>query len=269
MASTVGQNPTTSCLTVLSALIILRCWSGAAHGHRHRPPTLQPLGRVVLPTRHDHAGDLPDRARGRAGFRLVYCVLIDQGDNFPTRRIALALLVATLLVACGGTPLTQPAADRAAAFNDADIQFLQAMLPHHQQAIDMARLVKGRTLRPELTELAINIVADQGAEIRTMQAWLRSWGRPMPAMQELNEGDEYPPGMLGSGQIPWLRALKGKPFDLGFLTMMRTHHYGAVEMAELELRTGASSALKKLASQIIASQQTEIRQMITWKQAWS
>jgi uncharacterized protein (DUF305 family) len=185
------------------------------------------------------------------------------------RRILTALVAAVLLVACARSAATQPTASKAAVFNDADVRFLQEMIPHHPQAIDMAKLVEGRTRRTELVELATSITASQGAEIRTMQGLLTRWNRPAPAAGEAGHDEPQAPGMLGQGQLDWLKTLEGVRFDLGFVTMMRTHHGGAVEMAEAELGAGASAAVKALARQMIAAQQAEIRQLHGWKDAWS
>jgi len=184
------------------------------------------------------------------------------------RRILIAL-AAVLLAACARSAATQPTASTAATFNDADVRFLQEMIPHHQQAIEMAELVDGRTQRPELVKLAATIITSQDAEIRTMQGFLTRWNRPAPAVEGAGHDESQAPGMLGEGQLDWLQTLEGTQFDLGFVTMMRTHHGGAVEMAETELRAGASAAVKALARRMIAAQQAEIRQMHGWKDAWS
>jgi uncharacterized protein (DUF305 family) len=184
------------------------------------------------------------------------------------RRILIALVAAALLAACARSAATQPTASEA-AFNDADVAFLQDMIPHHQQAIDMAKLVEGRTRRPELVKLATSITASQGAEIRTMQGFLTRWNRPAPAVEGAGHDEPQAPGMLGEGQLDWLQTLAGARFDLGFVTMMRTHHGGAVEMAEAELRSGSSASIKTLAKRMIAAQQAEIRQLQGWKDAWS
>jgi len=184
------------------------------------------------------------------------------------RRILIALVAAVLLAACARSAATQPTASTAATFNDADVTFLQDMIPHHRQAIEMAELVDGRTRRPELVKLAASITASQGAEIRTMQGFLTRWNRPAPAARGADHQSQLP-GMLGRGQLDWLQTLQGAQFDLGFATMMRTHHGGAVEMAEAELGAGASAPVKALARQMIAAQQTEIRQLQQWKDAWA
>ncbi len=185
------------------------------------------------------------------------------------RRTLITLVVAILLAGCGRGAATQLAAQEAPAFNDADVMFLQDMIPHHQQAIDMAKLVDGRSRRPELVKLAARIITSQDAEIRIMQAWLTRWNRPAPAGAANEHDRPQVPGLLAPGQLDWLETLTGSQFDLGFVTMMRTHHGGAVEMAETELRSGSSAEVRALAERLIAAQQAEIRQLHGWKDAWS
>jgi uncharacterized protein (DUF305 family) len=184
------------------------------------------------------------------------------------RPILLAVVAAALLAACGRGAASPLPADQAPAFNDADVSFLHAMIPHHQQAIEMAKLVTGRTQRPEVVKLAATITASQAAEVASMQAWLTRWKRPATAAAGTYHGPLMP-GMLAEGQLEWLQTLTGTQFDLGFLTMMRTHHSGAVELAQTELRSGTSAEVKTLARKIIATQQTEIRQMQRWKDTWT
>jgi uncharacterized protein (DUF305 family) len=185
------------------------------------------------------------------------------------RPTLLAVVAAALLVACGRGAASPLPADQAPAFNDADVSFLQAMIPHHQQAIEMAKLVTGRTRRPQVVKFAATITANQAAEIGNMHAWLTRWRRPAAAEGGTHHDLSLLPGMLAEGQLEWLQTLTGTQFDLGFLSMMRTHHSGAVELAETELRSGASAEVKALARQIIAVQQSEIRQLQRWKDTWT
>jgi uncharacterized protein (DUF305 family) len=183
-------------------------------------------------------------------------------------RPILLAVAAALLAACGRGAASPLPADQTPAFNDADVGFLEAMIPHHQRAIDMARLVTGRTRRPEVVELAGRITASRAAEIRRMQAGLTGWRGPAAADAGPQHDPSLLPGMLAEGQLEWLQTLTGAQFDLGFLTMMRTHHRGAVELAETELRSGASPEVKALAQQMIVTQQREIGQMQRWTDAW-
>jgi len=100
------------------------------------------------------------------------------------RRILLALVAAILLAACSHAGQQHSTAPATAAPADADVTFTQDMIPHHQQAIEMAELVKTHTDRPELRKLAASIGGSQTQEITQMQGWLRSWGKPGTPMEE-------------------------------------------------------------------------------------
>jgi uncharacterized protein (DUF305 family) len=182
------------------------------------------------------------------------------------RPILVAVVAAALLAACGRGGASPLPADQPAAFNDADVGFLQAMIAHHQQAISIAKLATGRTRRPELGKLAATITTRYATEIASMRAWLTRWGRPATA--DADHDASLLPGMLAEGQLEWLQTLTGAQFDLGFLTMMGTHHRGVVELAEGELRAGAASQVKAFAGQLLAALQSEIRQMQQWKDTW-
>jgi uncharacterized protein (DUF305 family) len=159
----------------------------------------------------------------------------------------------------GGAPAT--------AANDADVGFTQNMIPHHQQAIEMAELVDSRTRRPELRTLAGRIAASQGREVTLMQGWLQAWGKP--AAPHMDHGGVHMPGMMSEVELRQLMATRQQHFDLLFLDLMRAHHQGAIEMATTELRDGALPQVKRLAQQIIDDQQAEIDQFRQWQQEWA
>ncbi|MEV6924782.1 DUF305 domain-containing protein [Dactylosporangium sp. NPDC051485] len=195
-----------------------------------------------------------------------------------------ALATALLLAACGGghdqTPGMHPAAttpagggtSSAAAFNNADVMFAQMMIPHHQQAVQMAALADTRAADPEVKTLAGQIKAAQDPEIQTMQGWLTAWGKPAPAMSDGMGGMDHGampgmsgpsamPGMMSDADMARLRAASGKDFDKQFCTMMIAHHQGAITMANQELANGTNADAKALAQQIITAQQAEIATM--------
>jgi uncharacterized protein (DUF305 family) len=179
------------------------------------------------------------------------------------RRTVLALAAAILLAACSQGGGDQGGAPATAAPNDADVTFTQNMIPHHQQAIEMAKLVDSHTKRAELRSLADRIVASQGQEITLMQGWLRDWGKPAtPA--GMDHGAMQMPGMMSEMEMRQLGVVKGEDFDLMFMDMMTAHHEGAIEMATTELRDGSLPEVKRLAQQIIDGQQAEIEQLKQW-----
>jgi uncharacterized protein (DUF305 family) len=182
-------------------------------------------------------------------------------------RIVLALLAAVLLTACNQGAPQQGSGPATAAPNDADVTFTQNMIPHHQQAIEMATLVDAHTTRPQLRTLADAIAASQGQEITLMQGWLRAWGKPAtPA--GMDHDAMHMPGMMSEAEMRQLEASRHEGFDLRFLDMMTAHHQGAIDMATTELRDGSLPEVKRLAQQIIDAQQAEIDQFAKWQQQW-
>ncbi|MFJ2793379.1 DUF305 domain-containing protein [Streptomyces sp. NPDC087290] len=155
-------------------------------------------------------------------------------------------------------------------FNDADVEFAQQMIPHHQQAIEMAKLADGRAADPEIKKLATAIEKAQDPEINTMKGWLTSWGKPLPAasssmgdMPGMDHGSDGAgmPGMMSGGDMGDLEAAKGKDFDKKFAQLMIGHHQGAVTMAEDERKNGDHADAKKLADAVVTAQTAEIEQM--------
>jgi len=163
----------------------------------------------------------------------------------------------------GSSTSPAPSATRT-DFNDADVMFLQMMYPHHAQAVDMAKLVPGRSQNQRLITLAQNIETAQGPEMTQMAGLLTSFGKPAPSVDM--SGHDMPgmggmPGMMSAEQMTNLTGLSGAAFDKEWLTMMIDHHSGAVDMSNTELRDGTNPDAKKLAEAIIANQQAEITEM--------
>ncbi|MBQ0990006.1 DUF305 domain-containing protein [Micromonospora sp. H61] len=158
------------------------------------------------------------------------------------------------------------------AGNPADVMFAQMMIPHHQQAVQMADLAATRATGPEVKQLAAQIKAAQGPEIDTMTQWLAAWGTPTPTANNtgMHHGtspsampgmDHSMPGMMTDADMAKLAAATGTKFDKQFLTMMIAHHQGAITMAKDETTNGANADAKALAQQIIDDQQAEIATM--------
>ncbi|MFE0155847.1 DUF305 domain-containing protein [Nonomuraea sp. NPDC059007] len=178
-----------------------------------------------------------------------------------------------LLTACGGSgdamaghegmsssaPATTATASASpsASFNDADVMFAQMMIPHHEQAVEMAELATTRAADPEIKELASEIKAAQDPEIQTMKGWLTAWGKPMPSG---GMGHDMP-GIMSEADMKQLEGAKGAAFDKKFAELMIAHHNGAIEMARTEQSQGANPEAKALAKAIESAQQSEIAQM--------
>ncbi|GHH33978.1 DUF305 domain-containing protein [Lentzea cavernae] len=142
------------------------------------------------------------------------------------------------------------------ANNAADVTFAQEMVPHHQQALDMAKLVPSRSSDSEVRDLAQRIEKAQGPEIAQMNEWLQQWG----AAQEDHEGHDTA-GMMSHGDMAELEKSTGQEFDRLWLRMMIEHHEGAVEMARTALQRGEDEKTRKLAQAVLEGQQREIAEM--------
>jgi len=156
---------------------------------------------------------------------------------------------------------TAPAAT-SAEHNDADITFAQMMIPHHQQAVDMADLAAEKATDARVKTLAGKIQGAQAPEIEELTALLEAWGtKPeatdMPGMDHGSMGD----GMMTDDQMTQLEGSTGTGFDTMWLQMMIEHHEGAVTMAKAELEQGKNPDAKALAQKIIDAQEAEITEM--------
>ncbi|MBA3889023.1 MAG: DUF305 domain-containing protein [Gemmatimonadaceae bacterium] len=157
-------------------------------------------------------------------------------------------------------------------YTAADIRFMTHMIPHHAQALEMAKLVPSHGASATVRTLAGRILSGQQDEIATMQQWLRDRQQPVPdaAAGGLHAGhgagQEHTmmPGMLTHEQMTRLDAARGWDFDRLFLTFMIQHHRGAVGMVdELFSTHGAAQdeTIFKFASDVQVDQRTEIARM--------
>ena len=181
--------------------------------------------------------------------------------------VALLVTAGLTLTACGeDTDSDATNNDSSSAFNDADVTFAQQMIPHHEQAVEMAQMAQGRASSEEVLSLAEDIEAAQGPEIDTLQGWLETWGEEVPAsgMEHGDMGHDSGgtmSGMMDEEQMSGLMAASGADWDQMFLEMMTEHHEGAIEMAEVEVDQGENPDAVALAEKIISDQQAEITQM--------
>lgn len=143
-----------------------------------------------------------------------------------------------------------------------DLQFIDTMIHHHQGAVDMAKMIEGKTQNPDLIKFGKQIVADQEKEIAQMKDWREKWfaGKPRALNMEM-------PGMADSMKMDMakLNNSKDKAFDTAFIEMMIPHHEGAVIMSKEALQKSAKPEIKTLADQIIKAQEAEIKMMRDWK----
>ncbi len=170
-----------------------------------------------------------------------------------------------------GAPARELSADEAieiadTSYSPADALFMQDMIPHHHQALEMAALVADRTNRPELIDVAGRIDASQKDEIEFMQRWLRERGErvPDPTAHEAMHTDHKMAGMATPEQMAELAAVEGTAFDRLFLKLMIAHHEGAVKMVEKLLEQPGSAydpVLFEFTTDVTNDQEAEIERM--------
>ena len=138
-----------------------------------------------------------------------------------------------------------------------DIMFLQMMIPHHQQAIDISDLALTKSSDSELLALAKDIRDGQGAEIVKMKAWLDGANAGMDPGHSMGHDMG---GMLGDSELAALKAATGKSFDLLWLKGMTGHHDGAIDMAAM-IEDADNDEIKSFGQAIVTSQSAQNKQM--------
>lgn len=145
-------------------------------------------------------------------------------------------------------------------FTEADVSFMQGMIPHHAQALEMTALTGPQAAGEAVTRMALRMEISQRDEIRLMERWLDARGVPTNGVHH----GMLMPGMLTPGQMDALRAARGPEFDRLFLEYMIQHHEGALEMVATLLATpGAAqeSEVFQFANDVDVDQRMEIARM--------
>ena len=141
-------------------------------------------------------------------------------------------------------------------YSGADIMFLQMMIPHHQQAIDMSNLAIQVSKNEELLALAKVIAKDQAAEIVQMKSWLKDAGASVDPGHSMSGMG----GMLTSEEYAALEKASGADFDKLWLTGMTKHHDGAIHMTTM-ISDDQNAEIKSFGEAIVKAQSAQIDQM--------
>lgn len=192
--------------------------------------------------------------------------------NAPQRKnilqTALVVVLVGLSVAMGALWwLSQPPGE-----GDPAVRFARDMSYHHQQAVEMALLLRDRTEDPELRQILIDMALTQQAQIGQMTGWLETWSLPIagpePPMtgQMLQHGHamDMTPEMMGiqpQTEVNKIGTLPVPEAEVLFLQLMIKHHRGAIVMAESVLEQTQRAPVVRLAEGVIAAQQSEIAMM--------
>lgn len=193
-------------------------------------------------------------------------------------RIAAAIVLALALVTSYGTAYAQARSGDVARppYSSADVRFMQGMIAHHAQALDMTALLPARTTREDMRLLAQRIEVSQKDEIALMQRWLAVRHERVPnldahhvvmpgmSMSDTHMDNMLMPGMLTAEQLSELAKMKDAEFDRLFLQDMIRHHEGALVMVRDLLATNGAAQepeIFQFASDIDADQRAEIMRM--------
>ena len=155
-----------------------------------------------------------------------------------------------------------------------DAHFIEQMIPHHEDAITMAKLALEKAKREEIKTLAQNIIDSQSKEIDQMKSWYKDWfGRDLPTGKQVMgrhgmlETSGMHMGMMGN-QTDVTRLENEDDFDRAFIEEMIPHHQMAVMMASM-LKNGTNrKEMRKLADDIVSAQTKEIDSMRSWYKDW-
>ncbi len=143
-------------------------------------------------------------------------------------------------------------------YNLIDVTFVQMMIPHHAQALAMAELAEGRAGDARVRAVAQRIRAAQAPEMDRLRAWLSERG-----LAATTPGHDHTtmPGMQDDTAVIALRAAQGADFDRRFVTMMTSHHRGALQMAGDVLGGGSDQSVSEFANELAVEQGSEIRRL--------
>ena len=200
---------------------------------------------------------------------------------------ALLLAVAFLLAACGGAGGTQQG-DESGGHGQmghgsmgmgskgmarqmvmqngeySDERFIDAMVPHHQGAIEMAEVALDNAEHEEIKDLSRNIVSTQQAEIEELKSIKREEFGTSQVPMEMSKEQMRSMGMMMNPQ----HLAQSKPFDEAFIDAMIPHHRSAIYMAQLAREKSKIPEAKNLAENIVSAQKREIEQMKQWRKQW-
>ena len=181
------------------------------------------------------------------------------------RRVLASLAAVMLLVACTDDDQAQTLptfTSPAGVYNDADVHFAQQMGPHHDQAVEMSKMVlaKQPPASTDVREIAEQIRATQESEIEIINGWLTAWGKTHAVGG--HDGDHHGgAGVLSETEMQELDRADTPSGQRLFLDGVIRHHEGAVEMARTELRDGVSPAARQFAEQVGQTQTAQIAAM--------
>ncbi|GLY97834.1 DUF305 domain-containing protein [Actinoplanes sp. NBRC 103695] len=183
---------------------------------------------------------------------------------------AIAVVVAVLaLTGCGTDKAAENTKVAAAVqagdkYNDTDVMYLQMMVAHHEQGLEMVEIAEKSAKKPELLALAKAVDVTQADEVTLMKGWLEGWSKPTTVDHAPNAHADHG-GLPATGpeEMRALRDATGGEFETTFINLFVAHQHNAVEMANMERTGGANTEAKALAERVRQSRTDQIRQLLT------
>jgi uncharacterized protein (DUF305 family) len=145
-----------------------------------------------------------------------------------------------------------------------DERFVDAMVPHHQGAIEMAKVALKQAEHEEIKELSHNIISSQRAEIEELKSIKKEEFGTSQVPMEMSQEQMRGMGMMMDPQ----QLSNQKPFDEAFIDAMIPHHQSAIYMAQVASEKSKIPEIKELAQDIVSVQKREIEQMKQWRKQW-
>jgi uncharacterized protein (DUF305 family) len=142
-----------------------------------------------------------------------------------------------------------------------DVLFVRDMMAHHEQAVEMALIMRDRATDETIRILANDIILTQQNQSGRMAGWLEIWGRPIASQDAPMGGRRDAMGMAPQGAVNSLQTLPVDEAETRFLQLMIPHHEGGVMMAKAALDAGVRPEVERLATSILNGQQQEVDQM--------
>jgi uncharacterized protein (DUF305 family) len=179
--------------------------------------------------------------------------------------VALAALAMLLVLSgCSGSKTTNATSGtggaKPAGHNLADVAFAAHMLPHHQQGADLAAMVPAHSTNADLLKLASGIASTQKSEIMMLVDLVMKWSAQADS-DTRGPADKSMTGMVDQSTLTKLGTLNGTDFDKLWLQSMISHHQGALDMANTEVKNGTNPDAVAMAKKMASTQQGEIDQM--------
>ena len=158
--------------------------------------------------------------------------------------------------------------DRPPGSDSVDVGFLQDMISHHEQAIEMANIELAGGAVPDVEAFAREILAFQAYEVGVMEGQLAEWGRnpdqrgpTAMAWMDLPVPVEEMPGLASEGEMQTLARAEGRDLDALFVPLMQDHHRGGIHMAEYAADAAADPAVRELAARMARNQRIEVEEL--------